>query len=74
MSRSNNNASPFTIAVVGGGIVGVTLTVALLKRGITVRLYERNAGFEEIGAGIGVSSNAVEAMDICHPGKKSFEA
>ena len=70
MSRSEPESSPFTVAVIGGGIVGVTLTVALLRRGITVHLYERNAGFEEIGAGIGVTSNAVEAMGVCHPGEK----
>ena len=74
MSRPDSEMSvkDFNVAVIGGGIVGVTLTIALLHRGINVRLYERAAGFEEIGAGIGVSINAVEAMTICHPGKEDF--
>ena len=65
MSSSTTSTSPFSIAVVGGGIAGVTLTIALLNRGLNVRLYERGANFEEVGAGIGVSINAVRAMALC---------
>lgn len=34
-----------TIAIVGGGISGVALTIALLRRGIDVRLYEQSHAF-----------------------------
>lgn len=57
----------FTIAIIGGGIAGVTLTIALLHRNINVHLYERYSGFEEIGAGIGFRGNAVRAMSVCDP-------
>ena len=34
-----------TIAIVGGGISGVTLAVALLRRNIDVQLYEQAHAF-----------------------------
>lgn len=50
------------VAVVGGGIAGLTLALGLLKRGIAVKVYERASCFREIGAGIGMSPNAERAM------------
>ncbi|KAI0085592.1 hypothetical protein BDY19DRAFT_442598 [Irpex rosettiformis] len=46
----------FTIAIVGGGIGGLALAVALAKTGTTfdVDIYESTASFGEIGAGLGV--------------------
>jgi salicylate hydroxylase len=68
------SSKPFTVAVIGGGIAGVTLAIALLARNIDVNLYERGADFEEIGAGIGLGTNAIKAMTICNPGiKKAFD-
>jgi salicylate hydroxylase len=67
-------SKPLTVAVIGGGIVGVTLTIALLARNIDVHLYERGVDFEEIGAGIGFDTNALQAMSICDPSiKKAFD-
>ena len=62
---------PLSIAVIGGGIAGVTLTIALLKRHMDVQLYERYSTFEEIGAGIGFRGNSVRAMSICDPELKA---
>jgi salicylate hydroxylase len=58
---------PFSVALVGGGITGVTLTIALLKRGIDVKIYEQARIFSEIGAGIAFSPNAKQAMRKCDP-------
>ena len=59
---------PFSVALVGGGITGITLTIALLKRGIDVKIYEQAHEFSEIGAGIAFSPNAKQAMLInIHP-------
>ncbi|KAI8691838.1 hypothetical protein LRP88_09101 [Fusarium phalaenopsidis] len=64
----------FNIAVVGGGIAGLTLAIALHHRGIPVKLYERASRFEEIGAGVSFTPNAVRAMEFCHPGvHEAFE-
>lgn len=62
----------FEVAIVGGGIAGVTLAIALHYRSIPVTLYEQASAFGEIGAGVSFSPNAVQAMKVCHQG--IFEA
>ena len=69
-----SSSKPLSIAVIGGGIAGVTLTISLLARNIDVHLYERDADFEEVGAGIGLGPNAIKAMSLCDPGiKEGFD-
>jgi salicylate hydroxylase len=46
------------IAVVGGGIGGLSAALALLKAGFNVQVYEQAPRFGEIGAGIQISPNA----------------
>lgn len=58
---------PFNIAVVGGGIGGVTLTLALLKQRIPVTLYEAAPQFGEIGAGVSIGPNTQCAMRLISP-------
>lgn len=65
---------PFEIAIVGGGIAGLSLAIALLKRNVPVKIYEQAPKFGEIGAGVSFTPNAVQAMDICGPGVyKAFD-
>lgn len=45
----------------------MTLTIALAKRGIDVKIYEQAPQFTEIGAGIAFSPNAKQAMKKCDP-------
>ncbi|KAF4962591.1 hypothetical protein FSARC_9369 [Fusarium sarcochroum] len=68
MAISSNTPKPFDIAIVGGGIAGLTLAIALHHRNIPVTLYERAEDFHEIGAGVSFTPNAVQAMKMCHPG------
>jgi salicylate hydroxylase len=42
------------ITVVGGGIGGVAATIALLRRGLDVRLYEQAPALTEVGAGVAI--------------------
>ncbi|MFO1160627.1 MAG: FAD-dependent monooxygenase [Reyranellaceae bacterium] len=46
------------IAVIGGGIGGLSATLALLRQGFDVHVYEQAGRFGEIGAGIQISPNA----------------
>lgn len=46
------------IAIVGGGIVSMMLTLVLIKQKIPVRVYEQASGFREVGAGIAFSACA----------------
>lgn len=59
--------TPLTLAIVGGGITGLTLAISLLRRGVPCTLYEQAACFREIGAGLGFHAGAVEALRICSP-------
>ena len=68
------SAKDFNLAIIGGGIAGLTLAIALHSRGINVTIYEQASKFGEIGAGVSFSPNAVQAMKICHDGiYQSFE-
>ncbi len=58
-------AKAFDIAIVGGGITGVTLAIALRRRGIGSTIYEQAAAFGEVGAGLGMHPNAVRALRVC---------
>lgn len=50
------------VLVVGGGIGGLTLAVALTRLGIPVRVFEQAPALHEVGAGVGLWSNAVRAL------------
>jgi salicylate hydroxylase len=58
----------FEVAIVGGGIAGLTLAIALHQRKIKVAIYEQAPKFGEIGAGVSFGPNAVEAMKVCDKG------
>lgn len=65
-----NNSQPtetFSVAVIGGGIGGLCLTIALLRRGIPVKVYEQAPEFKEIGLGIGLGPNSIAAMQLIDP-------
>lgn len=70
----SESKKPYNIAVVGGGIAGLTLTIGLLRNSIPVTLYEAAARFGEIGAGVGFGPNAVRAMALIDPKiKEAFD-
>ncbi|KAF5560694.1 salicylate 1-monooxygenase [Fusarium napiforme] len=64
MSENHKN---FQIAIIGGGIAGIVLAISLLKRNIPCKIYERAPVFSDIGAGLGISPNAQDAMATCDP-------
>jgi 2-polyprenyl-6-methoxyphenol hydroxylase-like FAD-dependent oxidoreductase len=60
------------VAVVGGGIGGLTATPALLREGIDVDVYEQASEFQKVGAGVQISSKrnmraARGGGSLCHP-------
>ncbi|KAI0537256.1 mannitol 1-phosphate dehydrogenase 2 [Xylaria digitata] len=61
---------PFNLAIVGGGITGLTLAITLLQHNVPFTVYESAAQFGEIGAGVGFGPNAVVAMMLISPQMK----
>ena len=58
---------PFHVAIIGGGLCGLSLAIALTKRNISHAVYEARGSFTEIGAGINLGPNCIEAFDIIDP-------
>ncbi|MFL4971331.1 MAG: FAD-dependent monooxygenase [Xanthobacteraceae bacterium] len=50
------------MAIVGGGIGGLTAALALLRRGIDVDVYEQAPKLKEVGAGVQISSNGTRVL------------
>jgi salicylate hydroxylase len=50
------------VAVIGGGLGGLSLALALLQRECEVAVYEKSSDLGEIGAGISLSPNAIKVM------------
>ena len=46
------------IAIVGGGIGGLTAAISLLQAGFDVQVYEQSRLLSEVGAGINIGPNA----------------
>jgi salicylate hydroxylase len=51
-----------SIAIIGGGIGGLSAALSLLDAGLDVHVYERARTISEIGAGIAVSPNATRIL------------
>jgi salicylate hydroxylase len=50
------------VAVVGAGVGGLTLAIALRRRGVSVTVYEQARDHREIGAGVALSANATRLL------------
>jgi salicylate hydroxylase len=61
---------PYRVAIVGGGIGGLTAAVALHQRGFEVDVYERSPRLEEVGAGLQVGPNGVKVIRALGLGDK----
>ena len=50
------------VAVIGGGIGGLTAAVALLQAGFEVEVYEQAPELTEVGGGINMAPNFLNEM------------
>src|SRR5262245_33978952 len=57
------SSSTLRVAVVGGGIGGVAATLALLRQGLDVHLYEQAPALTEVGAGVAIQPNGVRMLN-----------
>lgn len=51
-----------TVAIIGGGIGGLTLALGLRRRGLDVVVYERAAELHEVGAAVALSANGTRVL------------
>lgn len=56
---SSNN-----IAIIGGGLTGLSLAISLKHRSIPFTLYESHSSFTEIGAGINLGPSALRSLRL----------
>ncbi|KAI1205131.1 FAD/NAD(P)-binding domain-containing protein [Annulohypoxylon truncatum] len=61
-NRPVQGEDSLSVAIVGGGIVGIILALGLIDRGVRVAVYERASDFNEIGAGIAFTGVTRECM------------
>ena len=50
------------VAIIGGGIGGLTAANALMQAGIDVAVYEAAGELKEIGAGVALHPNAMRVL------------
>jgi len=50
------------LSIIGGGIAGLTLAIALRKKGYAVTVYENAPELKPLGAGLGLAANAIKAF------------
>jgi salicylate hydroxylase len=56
------NSQTLRIAIVGGGIGGLTLALALRQRGMKADVFEQTAQLVEIGAAVALSANSTREL------------
>lgn len=76
--NGSSSSRPLDIAIIGGGIGGLSLLLGLLQHCnasiIKPHLYESTSAFSEIGAGVGFGPNSAQAMGIVSPAlRQRFE-
>jgi salicylate hydroxylase len=50
------------VAIVGGGVGGLTLAASLVQQSISVQVFEQDAELREIGAGVAIGGNATRLL------------
>ncbi len=51
-----------SFAIVGGGIGGLALAIAMQRKGYNVNVFENAPSIKPLGAGLGLAANAVKAL------------
>src|SRR5215472_15745620 len=52
------------VAIVGGGVGGLTLAISLLRQSVAVQVFEQDTELREIGAGIAIGGNATRLLQL----------
>lgn len=60
---ASQSPRPLDLAIIGAGISGITLAIALYKRGVGCTVYEAAPGLTDIRGAVPISRNALCAME-----------
>jgi salicylate hydroxylase len=63
-AAASQSPRPLDLAIIGGGISGITLAIALYKRGISCTVFEAAPGLTETRGAVPLSRNALRAMEL----------
>jgi salicylate hydroxylase len=64
-SATNSNSQSIDIAIIGGGIAGLSAAIALSALpNASVRLFERSPELREYGAGISIAENSWKVLEL----------
>jgi salicylate hydroxylase len=64
MAQSRARFLDAPVAIIGGGIGGLTAALSLQHFGVQVRVFEQARALREIGAGVTVTPNAMSVLDF----------
>jgi salicylate hydroxylase len=64
---TSSGSTPFDVAIIGGGLIGLQVALGLRNRNIPVTVYEQASEIQEIGAGIGLTFGNEECMGVIDP-------
>ncbi|KAK5731108.1 hypothetical protein LTR15_001046 [Elasticomyces elasticus] len=67
-SHSPEQAECLSVAIIGGGLCGLALAVALKQRNVLFKVYEARSSFTELGAGINIGPNTLDAFRLIDGG------
>jgi 2-polyprenyl-6-methoxyphenol hydroxylase-like FAD-dependent oxidoreductase len=62
------------VLIVGGGIAGLSAAIALRRAGFRAEVFEQAPELREVGAGVGLWSNALDSLDQLGAGKMVRES
>ena len=58
------------VAIVGAGLGGLAVAIALHKQGINAQVYEKAGFLRSVGAGLSILPNGLNSLDAIAPTKK----
>lgn len=62
-AETGQSPRPLDLAIIGGGISGITLAIALYKRGVSCTVYEAASELTGTRGAVPISCNALRAME-----------
>ena len=66
-SKMSTASKPLKIAIIGGGLGGLSLALGLYHQKVAFHIYEAAEAFSEIGAGIAFGANTIRALKLIDP-------